>query len=108
MAQLFPVAELGALRPGATLSVPLADDGVALFNVGGTVYALHDGCIRCNAPLSEGTRNGMRVMCSRCGWDYDIQTGSVCAVPDLRIRSFEVSVVGSKLMLSVADLASGD
>ena len=55
MAQLIPVAELGKIRPGTTLSVAVADGEVALFNVDGMVYALDDCCVRCNAPLSKGS-----------------------------------------------------
>ena len=103
MAQLFPVAELSTVCPGATVSVALIDGDVALFNVAGTVYALHDACIRCGTPLSGGARNGMHVACAHCGWEYDLRTGAVRAIPDLRVHTFEVTVVGSKLMLNLAD-----
>ena len=93
MAQLVPVAELNAVRPGAALSVALVDGDVALFNVSGTVYALHDACIRCGTPLSRGARNGLLVACAHCGWEYDLSTGAVRAVPDLRVHTFEVSVL---------------
>ena len=103
MAQLFPVAELSAVCHGATVSIALVEGDVALFNVAGTVYALHDSCIRCTTPLSGGARNGMQVTCARCGWEYDVCTGAVRSVPDLRVHTFEVTVVGSKLMLHLAD-----
>jgi nitrite reductase/ring-hydroxylating ferredoxin subunit len=102
MARLVPVAELGAIRPGATLSVAIADGDVVLFNVDGVVYALHDACARCGAPLSQGTYSGMHVLCTGCGWEYDVRTGAVSAVPDLRIHTFDVTVVGSQLMVIVA------
>jgi nitrite reductase/ring-hydroxylating ferredoxin subunit len=102
MAQLVPVAELASIRPGASLCVAIANGDVVLFNVNGVVYALHDACARCGTPLSDGTYSGLHVQCRHCGWEYDVRTGSVSAVPDLRIHTFDVTVVGSQLMVSVA------
>jgi len=106
MAQLIPVAELGKIRPGTTLSVAVADGEVALFNVEGMVYALDDCCVRCNAPLSKGSAHGTVVLCPGCGWEYELSTGALRVLPDLRVQTFDVTVVGAQLMLSVGDSAT--
>jgi len=106
MARLVPVAELGKIRPGTTLSVAVADGEVALFNVDGMVYALDDCCVRCNALLSKGLAHGTLVLCPGCGWEYDLSTGAVSALPDLRVQTFDVTVVGAQLMLSVGKTAA--
>ena len=103
MTRLVPVADLGTIRPGATLSVAAPPGDVALFNVQGTVYALDDTCARCGTHLSEGTCSDLHVVCAGCGWEYDLRTGAVSAVPDLRIHTFDVTVVGSQLMLRLAN-----
>ena len=108
MAQLVPVAEVGKVGPGTALSVPVAGSEVAIFNVDGMVYALDDCCVRCTSPLSKGLRTGVRVRCPGCSWEYDLTTGAVRTLPDLRVQTFDVTVVGAQLMLCVADGAAGD
>ena len=103
MAQLVPVADLGRILPGGTLAVAVADSEIALVNVDGRIYALDDSCMRCHAPLSKGARNGLHVVCPGCGWEYDVSTGAVRSLPDLRVQTFDVTVIGAQLLIAVAD-----
>ena len=103
MVPLVPVVEVGSIGPGTALSVALPAGEVALFNIDGTVYAIEDSCVCCGATLSKGRCAGTHVICPGCRWEYDVPTGSVCAVPDLCLRTFEVTVVAAQVMLTVAD-----
>src|SRR6266540_5196003 len=50
-----PVTTLAELPPGAATRVYAENEAVALFNVGGTVYAIANRCTHARASLSEGT-----------------------------------------------------
>ena len=45
-------------KPGQAKLVNAGDQRVALFNVGGTCYAIADTCTHRGGPLSEGTLAG--------------------------------------------------
>ncbi|MGZ9058659.1 MAG: Rieske (2Fe-2S) protein [Burkholderiaceae bacterium] len=65
---------------------------IALFNLGGQIYALSDLCVRCGASLALGLVAGTRVSCRQCSWCYDIISGRLTELPALVIDRFEVKV----------------
>ena len=48
---------------------------IALFNIGGTFYAISNVCIHQGGPLSKGTLEGDTVTCPWHGWKYSIKDG---------------------------------
>ena len=63
MAAYVKVANADDLQPGQAKLVTAGDQQVALFNVGGTCYAIADTCTHRGGPLSEGTLEGDVVTC---------------------------------------------
>ena len=55
MATYVKVANTDDLQPGQAKLVTAGDQRVALFNVGGTCYAINDTCTHRGGPLSDGT-----------------------------------------------------
>lgn len=72
---------------------------IAVFNVRGRIFAVDGACIRCASLLGSGTVDGQEVICPGCGWRYDVTTGHLPAIPKLRIDTFDVEVVGSRVMI---------
>ena len=70
-------AKLSDLPPGSCLSVDLDDTGrgIALFNVGGELFALDNTCPHAGGPLGEGTLQGDLVRCPWHGWRFNVRTG---------------------------------
>jgi toluene monooxygenase system ferredoxin subunit len=74
------------LGPGEMLGCRVGGRRVLLARVGQTVYAYEDRCAHLGVPLSEGKRNGTRLMCHAHYWEYELTTGcgidpsSVCLV----------------------------
>ena len=70
-------AKLSDLPPGSCLSVDLDDTGrgIALFNVGGELFALDNTCPHAGGPLGEGTLEGDLVQCPWHGWKFNVRTG---------------------------------
>jgi nitrite reductase/ring-hydroxylating ferredoxin subunit/multimeric flavodoxin WrbA len=48
---------------------------IALFNLGGTFYAISNVCIHKGGPLSKGTLEGDIVICPWHGWKYSVKNG---------------------------------
>lgn len=99
--EFVKVARLDEVGPGKGAAVTFADDAVALFNVRGHLYATDGACLRCGASLASGSLHDTELACPGCGWHYDIETGSVCGLPGMRIDTFDVSVVDSDVLLAI-------
>jgi len=94
------VARKDELEPGRGKTVDVAGTPVALFNVGGTYYALHNTCRHRGGPLGEGELSNSVVTCPWHGWQYDVTTGEKVANPEIRVEKFEVRVEGDDILVS--------
>jgi len=88
---------LDELPPGRSARVYLGSQQVALFNVGGTVYALNNRCPHARGPLCEGkvhTENGSPAV--TCPWhkgDFDLATGAAIDGPTRApVQSYAVKI----------------
>jgi len=76
------------------------DTTVALFTVGGEVFAVNDRCSHAEASLSEGDVFGCEVECPRHGAAFNLSTGEPLTLPatvplaryDVRIEDGAVSI----------------
>jgi nitrite reductase/ring-hydroxylating ferredoxin subunit len=79
--------------------LPLRVEGacgtIALFDVGGTIHAIEDGCLRCGSTLVRAVQDGAVATCPGCGWRYDVSTGCVVGLPALRLATFRVRQPGA-------------
>lgn len=82
--------------PALPLRVEGASGAIALFDVGGEVHAIEDGCLRCGATLMTGALDGAIVTCRACGWRYDVSSGCVIGLPALRLATFPVRRPGAR------------
>jgi len=85
MPKRVTVAKLADLPPGQCLSVEAKDIGIALCNVGGTIYALDNICAHAGGPLGEGFLDGDCVECPWHGWRYN-QNGRAAGKPSNQSR----------------------
>jgi nitrite reductase/ring-hydroxylating ferredoxin subunit len=99
VSKLVQVADVADIPLQRGLTVTIDALTVALFNVGGGIVAVDGACIRCASLLASGTVTGNEVTCSGCAWRYDITTGRMATVPGLRIDTFEVKVIGDRVMM---------
>ena len=83
--------------PAGAIRQEFLPDGtlIALYNVGGRIYATADACTHGAASLSEdGTLKGQIV---ECGWhngSFDVTTGEPCASPcTVTLKTYPVTVV---------------
>ncbi|MBH0192268.1 MAG: Rieske 2Fe-2S domain-containing protein [Nitrospira sp.] len=69
------VAQLDELSPGQSKIVTVNARAIALFNVGGTFYAIHNSCPHEGGPLIEGRLKGFVVACPWHDLAFDIRNG---------------------------------
>ena len=99
VAKLVEVARVDDVPLQRGLTVELSRCSVALFNVRGRIFAIDAACVRCASPLAAGDVRGDIVACAGCGWQYDVTTGRLPAIPKLCVDTFEVKIVGSRVMV---------
>jgi nitrite reductase/ring-hydroxylating ferredoxin subunit len=92
------VAKTGDVADGHGKCVVVGGKNVALFNVGGTFYAIDDTCPHKGGPLSEGTLNGNNVTCPWHGACFDVTTGAHLSGPGASgVNHYNVRVEGDDI-----------
>jgi len=101
MAEFFKVANLNELSPGSAKVVEVAGKTLALFNVGGTIYATDNTCLHQGGPLGEGELMGEVVVCPWHQWEYNVCTGENIGDSSLRIATYPVQVEAGDIKVAV-------
>ena len=102
MARLVKVAETGHLPPGKATVVEFDGNRIALFNVGGTFYALDDTCPHAGGPLSEGQVDGGKIICPWHDAAFDLKTGDVLSPPAFEgVKGYKVVVEGDDVKVEL-------
>lgn len=81
MGTFVKVARVGDLKPGQVKCVRIGRQRIALYNVGGKLYATDDTCSHAEASLSEGDLEGHVVTCPLHGARFDVRTGEALCMP---------------------------
>ena len=107
---VLPAAEL---PEGASAVAYYRGKQVALFNAGGSLYALSNRCPHARGPLSEGRVEGESDACTvTCPWHYakfDLQTGAVLdGVAQTGVPSYEVRVQDGTVYLREKERAAAE
>ncbi|HLF87128.1 MAG TPA: non-heme iron oxygenase ferredoxin subunit [Nitrospiria bacterium] len=104
MGNMIRVAEVSDLPVGGVKKVSLEDVDIAIFNIGGELYAIGDTCTHEQASLSEGDLDGDNISCARHGATFNIKTGEVVALPAVMpVPIYRVKVEGKDILLEVPD-----
>ena len=102
MAKLVKVAETKDLRPGNAAAFEVEGKRIAVFNVGGTYYAIDDTCPHEDGPLSEGSVEGDKVTCPWHQAEFDLKTGEVLSPPAFEgVKTYKVAVEGNEIKVEV-------
>jgi nitrite reductase/ring-hydroxylating ferredoxin subunit len=82
--------------------VEVEGKGIAVFNLGGEIYALDNACTHVGGPLSQGRVEEGEVECPWHGSRFDIRTGKVRMFPAREdVATYEVRVTGTDVEVDV-------
>ena len=88
----FRVADL---QPGQVKRATVAGKDVAVYNVGGTLYATQDACTHTGGPLSQGQLDSTMIVCPWHASCFDVTTGEVLLGPARKaLQTYRVVVDG--------------
>ena len=96
------VAEVSDVPVGTGKVVQAGGKTLALFNLGGTFYALDNRCTHMGGPLGEGAVETNQVTCPWHGSIFNITTGEVVGPPARRpVATFPVHVVLNEVLVEL-------
>jgi nitrite reductase (NADH) small subunit len=93
------VADLSEVPVGRSKVVMLNNKAIALFNIEGKFYALHNLCPHEGGPLNEGRVKGHVVACPWHDLAFDVRNGQGVDGGGYCVGSYEVRLEGSDIMV---------
>jgi nitrite reductase/ring-hydroxylating ferredoxin subunit len=91
-------ASLSALKDNEPLGVEIAGRHVALYRVGGELYATGNVCTHAEALLSDGMLDGCEIECPLHMGRFDIRSGEALTSPvEIDIPVYPVRVAGDTI-----------
>jgi len=101
MSEFKPVAKLAEVPEGRGHTTYLEGRQVALFNLGGEIFALDGACPHKQGPLGHGHCENGNVYCPMHGWQFDIRTGACVDFPEKPATRLAVRVVGETIEVAL-------
>lgn len=102
MGEFVKVAKTSDIAPGTAKAVEVKGTDIAVFNLGGTYYAINNTCAHVGGPLAEGLIEGDEVTCPWHGAKYKIPTGEVLRPPARTgVAKYNVRVEGDDIEVEV-------
>ncbi len=95
-----PVGAAADIAPGKSAVVQVDRTEVAVFNAGGTVYALENMCPHQGASLAEGWIEGTTITCPWHAWCFNLPDGSMTLGAWATVDSFDVKVEDGRVWVS--------
>lgn len=100
MSKEIEIAKVSDIAPGSAKQVEVEGEPVAIFNVGGEFYAIHDTCTHAQASLSEGTVEDKVVTCPWHGAQFDLKTGKNLTMPaPMPVQTYSLKIEGDAIKI---------
>ncbi|HZL87715.1 MAG TPA: Rieske 2Fe-2S domain-containing protein [Pirellulaceae bacterium] len=101
MSDFVTVAKVGEIAEGTGTAFAVNGRMVAVFNDGGTFFAIDDFCPHMGASLAGGYLEGGIVTCPWHAWRFCVQDGKWCDNPKVKVDNFEVRVHENEIQVRV-------
>jgi ethylbenzene dioxygenase ferredoxin subunit len=90
---------------GARKFCPAGRGPIALFKIGGNVFATADTCTHAEGSLSEGYVEGDIIVCPVHPGEFHIPTGKACAFPaEKDLRTYPVRIDNGRVYVQVEEV----
>ena len=101
MPDFVKVARVTDLQPGSAITVTVNGKEIALYNVGGKIYATDNTCLHEGGPLGEGILEGEVITCPWHLWEYNVCTGEKLGASSIKLATYPVEVDGADIKVRV-------
>ena len=104
MPERVTVARVADIPDGGSVVVNVRDRDIAVFNVGGTFYAIDDFCPHMGASLAGGYVEDGCVTCPWHYWRFRLADGAWADNPKQKIGAYPVHLAGGDVQLELPDV----
>jgi nitrite reductase/ring-hydroxylating ferredoxin subunit len=101
MANFVKVVSTSDLKPGTAMTVVVNGKDIALYNVGGKIYATDNACLHQGGPLGEGILTGEIISCPWHLWEYNVSTGEMVGNTPLKLATYPVEIEGADIKVEI-------
>tara|TARA_B100000686_G_scaffold343869_1_gene425459 strand:- start:4027 stop:4392 length:366 start_codon:yes stop_codon:yes gene_type:complete len=98
----FAIGNLSEVPVGKSKVFKVSNKTVAIFNIGGTLYAISDICRFGGDSLSEGELFGHTVKCLKHGYQYNVTNGHCNNHDGMNIESFNIKIEKDEIVINIA------
>ncbi|WP_223483608.1 Rieske (2Fe-2S) protein [Pseudomonas sp. A-RE-19] len=74
---------------------------LALFNVGGDLFAIDDSCPHQGASLCGGRLDGRVIQCCAHGLRFDLQSGYLLNSTQLKVANYPVEIIDGQAFIVI-------
>ena len=107
MSEWVTVATRAELLAGGMLAVKFGSYDLALYDVGGEIFATDNLCTHAQAYLTDGTLAGDVVECPLHGGRFEVKTGKGLGPPiPCDLKTYPVRVHDGEIQLSLPEVFS--
>ncbi|HEX6841197.1 MAG TPA: non-heme iron oxygenase ferredoxin subunit [Stellaceae bacterium] len=97
-------ASVTAIAEGDMLGVKIDDKLIALYNVGGRIYATDNVCTHAFAQLSDGWLDGSEIECPLHAGRFDVTTGKGLGPPiPSDIKTYKTRLAGDVIEIDLGE-----
>lgn len=97
----FKIGKVSEVPSGESRTFQVDGRTIAVFNVGGILYAISDICRHGGDSLSLGTLSGYIVKCAEHGWEYDVTDGKCKTETGMNIESYPVRTQNDEISIVI-------
>ncbi len=104
MGTFIRAASRSSLPEERGICVEIRGRRIALFNLGGEIYAIDDACSHAGGALSEGMVDGEEVECPLHSARFNLKTGEVLSPPAFQgVTPYRVRVRGDDVEVEIEE-----
>ena len=93
-------AALADVPPGTSTTATVGGKHVAIFNIGGKIFATDDACPHAGSSLGSGRLDGSVVKCRAHGLCFDVTTGASASGSGPAIKTYPTRIAGDKILVN--------
>ncbi len=105
MSDFRTIATIDQLSSGERLVIAIDEVYIAVFNVGGNIYAIEDACTHDDGPLAEGMliedADNPKIECDRHGATFELKTGKPTFPAVVPIKRYPVRVESGNIQIDL-------
>ena len=96
------VATLDDFAASDAIAVVVAGKEIAIYLVGGSVYATANRCTHGDASLCDGFLEGHEIECPHHQGRFDVRTGAaLCAPAEVALATYPARLAGDRVELQI-------